>query len=210
METVELEIESARGPIAALYSPPPAGADGPAVAVMVGGADGGFDGPAEAIYPTLAEDLAALGVGALRLDFRIHRFPNDVEEGVHDLVSAIGYLAGEGVERIGLLGHSFGGAVVIEAGVRAAEEHPGAVCCVATLATQSAGAQRVAELAPVPLLLAHGLDDRRLTPDCSRTLHDIAGEPRELVLFPGATHSLRQVRAELRTLLLDWFRARLA
>ncbi len=204
MATVELEIESARGPIAALYSPPPAETDAAAAVIMVGGADGGFDGPAEAIYPTLAEDLAVLGVGALRLDFRIHKFPNDVEEAVHDLLGGIAYLAGEGVERIGLLGHSFGGAVVIEAGVRST-----GVTCVATLATQTAGAQRVAELAPVPLLLAHGLDDRRLTPECSRTLHGMAGEPRELVLFPGATHSLRQVRAELRTLLLDWFRARL-
>ncbi len=210
MATVELEIESARGPIPALYSPPPAATDAPAAVIMVGGADGGFDGPAEAIYPTLADDLAALGLGALRLDFRIHRFLNDVDEAVHDLVGGIAYLVGEGVERIGLLGHSFGGAVVIEGAVASASVHPGAVCCVATLATQTAGAQRVAELAPVPLLLVHGLDDRRLTPECSRTLHDVAGEPRELVLFPGATHSLRQVRAELRTLLLDWFRARLA
>ncbi len=208
MATVELEIESARGPISALYSPPPADASDSAAAaavIMVGGADGGFDGPAEAIYPTLAEDLAALGVGAMRLDFRVHKFPNDVEDGVYDLLSGIAHLVGEGVARVGLLGHSFGGAVVIDAGVRSTN-----VTCVATLATQTAGAQRVAELAPVPLLLAHGLDDRRLTPDCSRTLHGMAGEPRELVLFPGATHSLRQVRAELRALLLDWFRARLA
>jgi dipeptidyl aminopeptidase/acylaminoacyl peptidase len=120
------------------------------------------------------------------------------------VLNGIAYLVGKEVERVGLVGHSFGGAVVIDAGVRSPN-----VACVATLATQTAGAQRVAELAPTPLLLVHGLNDRRLSPECSRLLHEMAGEPRELVMFEGATHSLRQVRAELRELLVDWFRAQL-
>ncbi len=59
-------------------------------------------------------------------------------------------------------------------------------------------------LSPKPLLLIHGLDDIRLSPDCSRQLHRMAGEPKTLVLLEGATHSLRQRREEVRRMLLDW------
>ena len=128
-----------------------------------------------------------------------------MDEGVFDVLRGVEFLAGEGAERVGLLGHSFGGAVVIEAGVRS-----GLVASVATLATQTAGARRVADLAPTPLLLVHGLDDIRLPPDCSRLLHDLAGEPKRLELLDGATHSLRQRREDVRSLLLEWFTETLA
>ncbi len=192
-----VEIDSARGAIQCAFSAP--APDGPVV-VMVGGGDGGLDGPV-GLYPALAEDLAAAGIGTLRVDFRIHRFPGPVDEGVHDVRAAVAWLAGQGVARVGLLGHSFGGAVVIEA----AAQEPGRVVSIATLATQTAGAQRVDELAPRPLLLVHGLDDVRLTPDCSRLLYSLAGEPKELVLLEGATHSLRQRHPEVRELLVEWF-----
>jgi hypothetical protein len=192
-----VELPSPRGPVrCALHH-----VDGAAAAVvMVGGGDGGLDGPAEAIYPTLGADLAERGIATLRLDFRIHQFPGDVDEGVHDLLVGVRYLAGLGIARLGVLGHSFGGAVVIEAAAR----EP-AITSVATLATQTAGAQRVGELAPRPLLLVHGLADTRLSPDCSRLLYRLAGEPKRLELLEGATHSLRQRRAELRALVVDWF-----
>jgi hypothetical protein len=123
-----------------------------------------------------------------------------MDESVHDVRAGIGFLAGNGVSRVGLLGHSFGGAVMIEAGVQDA-----AVASVATLATQTAGAQRVGELAPRPLLLIHGLDDIRLPPDCSRMIFGMAGEPKRIELLEGARHSLRQRREDVRGLLRDWF-----
>ena len=190
-------VDSDRGPISCAYHPVP---EAEAAVIMVGGGDGGLDGPAEKLYPDLAADLQTRGIDALRLDFRIHRFPGPVEEGAHDVVAGIRYLVERGCSRVGLLGHSFGGAVVIEAAVR-----DSAVASVATLATQTAGAKRVHELAPRPILLVHGLDDVRLSPDCSRMLYRMAGEPKRLVLYEGATHSLRQRREDLRTLLLDWF-----
>jgi hypothetical protein len=192
-----VELPSPRGPVrCALHH-----VDGAAAAVvMVGGGDGGLDGPAEAIYPTLGADLAERGIATLRLDFRIHQFPGDVDEGVHDLLVGARYLAGLGIARLGVLGHSFGGAVVIEAAAR----EP-AITSVATLATQTAGAQRVGELAPRPLLLVHGLADTRLSPDCSRLLYRLAGEPKRLELLEGATHSLRQRREDVRGLVVAWF-----
>jgi hypothetical protein len=192
-----VELPSPRGPVrCALHH-----VDGAAAAVaMVGGGDGGLDGPAEAIYPTLGAGLAERGIATLRLDFRIHQFPGDVDEGVHDLLVGARYLAGLGIARLGVLGHSFGGAVVIEAAAR----EP-AITSVATLATQTAGAQRVGELAPRPLLLVHGLADTRLSPDCSRLLYRLAGEPKRLELLEGATHSLRQRREDVRGLVVAWF-----
>lgn len=191
-----IELPSARGPIPVLFD----AVEGATVAVaMVGGADGGFDGPAEALYPTLVEDFAERGVTSLRLDFRIHKFPNDVEAGAYDLLHGIAALEARGVSRLGLVGHSFGGAVVIEAG-----SHAPNVRAVVTLATQTAGAERTPQLAPTPLLLIHGRDDIRLSPRCSELLHEMAGEPKRLVILDGATHSLRQRRAEVRQLLLDW------
>ncbi|MSP21743.1 MAG: alpha/beta hydrolase [Dehalococcoidia bacterium] len=192
-----LEIPSSRGPIACAYSTP---REGVPVVVMVGGGDGGLDGPV-GLYPALARDLLEAGLGTLRVDFRIHRFPGPVEDGVHDVRAAVEWLAGRGMERVGLLGHSFGGAVVIDA----AAEEAARVASIATLATQTAGAQRVAELAPRPMLFVHGLDDTRLLPECSRYLYSLAGEPKDLVLLEGATHSLRQRHPEVRELLVEWF-----
>lgn len=167
---------------------------------MVGGGDGGLDGPAEALYPDLAGDLQARGIGSLRLDFRVHRFPGSLGDAVHDLLAGAAFLQGEGYERIGLVGHSFGGAAVIEAAARDQQ-----VASVATLATQTAGALRIGELAPRPVLLVHGLADTRLSPDCSRMLYDRAGGPKRIELLAGATHSLRQAREQVRRLLVDWF-----
>lgn len=195
--TTTISIPTDRGAIDTRWDAP---ANPPRGAVLlVGGGDGGFDGPAEALYPTLAEDFAARGLGTLRLDFRIHRFPNDVDEGAYDVLAGLQWLAAQGVEQVALVGHSFGGAVVIEA---AAQDI--SVAAVVTLATQTAGAQNVALVAPRPLLLIHGLDDVRLSPRCSQLLYGMAGDPRSLVLIPGATHSLRQAREEVRTRILEF------
>ena len=198
-----IEIRSERGAIPCALHLPSDSAASEAAVIMVGGGDGGLDGPS-ALYPDLADDLCDLGVGALRLDFRDHRFPGIVEAGVYDVRAGLEYLAAEGVRRVGLLGHSFGGAVMIEAAVQTKGRAP-RVATVATLATQTAGAQRVGLLAPIATLFVHGLADQRLPADCSRLLYERAGEPRRLELFEGATHSLRQVREEVRALLLDWF-----
>jgi len=47
----------------------------------------------------------------------------------------------------------------------------------------------VSELSPRPLLLVHGSDNKLNPPDESVELHRLAGEPKELVLLPGAGHT---------------------
>lgn len=198
----EIALPSNRGPVVCAYHPV---AGSTSAVLAVGGTDGGLDGPADALYPDLAQDLAALGIAMLRVDFRGRIAPGIVDEGVHDVLTGLDFLAAEGIERVGLVGHSFGGAVVIAAAARSPQ-----VVTVATLAAQTAGAQPVVELAPRPLLLIHGLDDIRLSPDCSRLLYRMAGEPKRLELLEGARHSLRQRRADVRRLLLEWFTDTLA
>ena len=53
-----------------------------------------------------------------------------------------------------------------------------------------------------PLL---GLTHARLGPHCSEFIYEWAREPKELVLFEGAGHGLRECRDELHDLLKGWF-----
>jgi dipeptidyl aminopeptidase/acylaminoacyl peptidase len=143
-------------------------------------------------------------MAALRLDFRLHRAPGDVEEGTHDVLAGVALLKSKAAGRIGLVGHSYGGAVVISAAALSND-----VDAVVTLSTQTAGTALASRIAPRPLLLVHGELDRRLSPQCSRYVYEHAGEPKELVILRGAKHSLRQRREELRALLREWLVARL-
>jgi alpha/beta superfamily hydrolase len=188
--------------VAALYHHPVGGG---AVAICVGGFDGGFDGPADGLFPALAEDLEPHGIGVMRVDFRDRSSPGVVVDGASDVMAAVEELRRRGVDRIGLVGHSFGAAVMIHVAARTAE-----VKTVVTLSAQTAGAMDAPSLAPRPFLLIHGLDDIRLSPDCSRYLYSIAGEPKKLVLLEGARHSLRQRSREVLALVRDWLVADLA
>ena len=198
---VRLETDRGRGPVSCLYHEGRRNGGG---VVFVGGTDGGFDGPASGIYATLAADLLADGVSSLRLDFRLHVAPGDVEEGTHDILAGVAFLKQRGAGRIGLVGHSYGGAVVINAAALSRD-----VDAVVTLSTQTAGTALAPRIAPKPLLLVHGELDRRLPPACSRYVYERAGEPKELVVLQGAKHSLRQRREELRQLVREWLVARL-
>lgn len=197
-----LRLRSDRGDIPCFYHP---GRPGGGAVIWVGGFDGGFDGPADRIYATLAGDLQENGVGSLRLSYRVLGSPGNVEEAVYDVLAGVAFLVQEGAGRIGLAGHSFGGAVVISAAALSPQ-----VSAVVTLSTQTAGTALTPRVAPRPMLIVHGEQDRRLPPECSRYVYRMAGEPKELVMLPGARHSLRQRREELRRLLRRWLVEKLA
>ena len=194
-------LQTPRGGVEAIYHPAP---DAQAGVIWVGGTDGGVDGPADAIYPTLASSLASAGIASLRVAYRVLGSPGNLREAVHDVESANAHLKTLGIRRVGLVGHSFGGAVVIEAASRLPE-----VQAVVALSTQTAGAEAAPRLAPRPLLLVHGEEDQRLPPWCSKYVLQQARQPKELVLLPGARHSLRQRREELRVLLETWLAEKL-
>ena len=165
---------------------------------MVGGAGGDITGPA-GIYEELAICLQTEGVTALRLEYRA---PNHLEECVYDLLAGVQALGRQGVERVVLVGWSFGGAVVISAG--AASD---AVVGVATVASQTYGAGAVGELAPEKsLLLIHGTADRVLPYELSQRLYARAGEPKELVLYPESGHGIEHHRSQMLEKLHGWSR----
>jgi alpha-beta hydrolase superfamily lysophospholipase len=169
-------------------------------AIYVGGALGGLDGPANAVYVRLAADLAggARGLSGLRLHYRE---PGEFTECVLDVLAGISFLKGIGAQRIVLVGHSFGAAVAIKAG-----ELSDRVAGVAALSPQLYGTRTVARLAPKALLLVHGTADRVLDHAASKDIYERAGEPKRLVLYEGADHTLSPCEDELFELLCAWLR----
>lgn len=170
--------------------------DGSRGVIWVSGARGGFDGPASGIYARLSREMVDVGINSLRLNYR---FPGNFDQCVLDVLIGIRFLELQGIDRIALVGHSFGGAVVIMAGTVSIQ-----VKTVVGLSSQTVGAQRVNELSPVSLLLVHGDSDQILPARCSHDIFQRAGEPKELVIFPDCGHLLTECQEELHDLLRDW------
>ena len=167
--------------------------------VWAAGARGGFDGPAHGLYRDLAIRLALRGAASLRVNYR---HPANLDESTLDVLTAVWHMAALGYTRVALVGHSFGGGVVISAS-RYTTHARG----VAALASQTMGAEDVALLGGRPLLVVHGEADVVLPLVNAETIIDWASGPKQLVTYPGAGHGLRECADELRTLLEDWLTA---
>ena len=172
------------------------GAEAPGRAVVcISGALGGFDGPAK-LYVRLGQELPAHGIMVVRLNYRM---PNEFGECVLDAMAGLAFAKATHHERAALIGHSFGGAVAINAGTLAP-----AVTTVIAVSSQLYGAHVVAELAPRPLLLLHGTADTILPHECSERLYERAQEPRTLKLFPGVGHRFSEAPGELLETVREW------
>ncbi len=176
--------------------------DASSVVVAGGGAMGGVLGPADGLYHALGVALGDLGIGMLRVGWRR---PNDIDLCRLDLLAAADLAARRGAERFVTVGHSFGGAVAIQAAVAMGEWAAGVV----TLATQSAGCERASDLGDVPLILFHGDRDELLPPMASEVVRMLAGSG-QLVLLPGTGHLLTEAGDELRARLTTWIPRQLA
>jgi uncharacterized protein len=163
--------------------------------VCLSGAIGGLDGPAW-LYARLGAELPRRGVAVARIDYRE---PGEFAECVLDAMAALAFLAGTGHRRVALLGHSFGGAVVINAGTLGRQ-----VSAVAAISSQLAGAHVVADLAPRPLLLVHGTADTILSHQSSEAIFERAAEPKTLNLVAGADHRFSAHGDELFELVAGW------
>ena len=193
----EVMLITSRGDIRCILHP----ASGDAAVIWVCGALGGLDGPSFGIFKDLSEELVTEGITSLRLDYRV---PGYVPQCVPDVLIGIYFLSQEGTKNIGLVGHSFGGAVVIQAGVLSPQ-----VKTVVGISSQTYGAHPVGRLSPKPLLLVHGERDQNLPADCSRQIYQWAGEPKELVIYKDNGHFLRECHDELHDLLKDWLVSKL-
>lgn len=175
-----VDVESERGTILMRWYE---AAWGDSAVIYAGGVGGGFDSPGAGLYPHLASDLAAHGMAGLRVSYRD---PLDIDEARFDVLAGVSFLRSEGVRRIGLVGHSFGGAVAIQA---ASEDR--SVRTVVAISSQGHGADAVERL-PVhcSLLLLHGEADDVVHPSTSGWIHSHAQVRKRLVLLPGGSHVL--------------------
>lgn len=165
--------------------------------ILVGGVGGGWDTPAHGLYPLLSQQLIKDDIASLRVRFR---YPTQLIDSVVDVLASISYLHDEGMKNFALVGHSFGGAVVIQAAIQSPD-----VKTVVTLATQSYGTDAVSELATrCSLLLLHGTADQVLPPYCSQSVYQLALQPKRLILYPDADHGLDEVANEVTQVVRDW------
>jgi len=194
-----VETYTMRGMLKLLWHGDPAAEE---VVLLGGGGMGGFLGPAHGLYLHLGTELARLGMGTICVDYRR---PGDLDLSLLDVAATADWAMQSGGRRFVCVGHSFGGAVAVQAGATLR----GFCAGVATLSTQSAGCEMAGLLEGVPLLLVHGERDEVLSPNDSAMVRSLAGHG-DLRLFPGAGHQLNEVHRELRSLLLDWIPARFA
>jgi pimeloyl-ACP methyl ester carboxylesterase len=178
-----MEVVTADGIITCLRHGLDAGEE--ATTLFVGGALGGLSGPAGGLYHRVASE-----VGGVRIHYRK---PGRMDDCLMDVLLVQHLLARRGVERVVVVGHSFGGAVAIGAGVLLGP----AIAGVVALSTQVPGTESVDRLAGTPLLLIHGDNDAVLPDLCSRNVYERAGDPKELVILPGEGHLLDGVADSL-------------
>lgn len=192
-------LHTGRGAVRCRHYPVP-GAD--RAAVWVGGVGGGWDTPANALYPRLCRAFLDQGIASLRVRFRK---PGNLAEAVHDVRAGVRFLEDQGIGAVAVTGHSFGGAVVIRAAAWS-----DAVRAAVTLATQSHGADPVAELGPrCALLLLHGDCDDILPWTCSATVFKRARQPKRLRILEGAGHVLDEAADIVEQEVRAWLPARL-
>jgi alpha/beta hydrolase family protein len=190
-----VEVYTLEGLLTLLWHGDP---DAENVVLMCGGAMGGLLGPGKGLYHWLGEYFAhdGHGIGTIRVGYRK---PNHLPKCVHDLVAAADLANRFGARRFITVGHSFGGAVALQAALVLGEHCRGVV----TLATQSAGCEDVGELGGTPLILFHGEGDELLPPETSAVVQMLAGHG-EVVYLAGTGHLLTEAADELRERLTVW------
>jgi dienelactone hydrolase len=174
-----------------------------AAVVLVSGAGGGVSGPSgkvpplhtaeqkqankQGIYPSLADKLALLiSIPCIRLDYR---HPAQTDYCTADIAASLDYLSQQyNSTRFVIVGWSFGSSPCITA----AADEPDRIRGVASIGSQLAGTDGIAQLSPRPFFLLHGADDPVLSASSSQTLYQQYGTEghRDIKLFPGGDHGL--------------------
>ena len=163
----------------------------------VGGSQSGWNSPAKGLYPRLCQELTQSRITSLWIRYR---YEHQLLESVFDVLTGIQYLKNKGICKIALIGHSFGGAVVIHSAVSS-----DLVRTVITLATQRANTDCVSQLPPhCSILLLHGKADKVLLPWSSEKVYQLASYPKQLLLYDGADHDLDEVSDKVYLTVKDW------
>ncbi len=194
-----VEIYTMEGLLQILWHGAPGATD---VTLMCGGAMGGMLGPGRSLYLELGLELAAEGRAAMAIGYRK---PGDLTRCLLDTCAAADLALRNGAERFAILGHSFGGAVAIQAASTFATHTAGVI----TYATQSAGCEEAARLGDTPLLLLHGENDSILGPENSMMVQSLAGTG-EVRTFPETDHLMVEAADEIAEITGSWVREKFA
>ena len=166
-------------------------------ALWVGGIGNSRGTPVEALYTDSACTLTKEGITSLQVHFR-HR--ERLQDSAYDVEAGLAYLHSKGIRSVALIGHSFGGAVVIRVASQIS-----IVRTVITLAAQSLGAEEVIHLKPCcSILLLHGTEDTVVPCGCSQYLHRLAQTRKKLLLCPGADHNFKPLTDIVQQRVQEW------
>ncbi len=139
------------------------------------------------------------GISTIQIKYR---YGGDLKECTNDLLDAINHVDNLGIHKAGLLGWSFGGAVVCQAAEK--NKSKTEIKAIATLATQSYGVDLISKCNGVASLFIHGTDDTCLSTKCSEYTYKIAEEPKKLILVEDH-HGFDSTGEELQKEIVDWF-----
>lgn len=171
--------------------------------VWLGGELGGWASPAGNLYDRLCLALTQEGIAGLHVRLRE---PRDHEESIHDALAGVAFLEAEGMAQLGLVGYSSGGAVALDVAARALDS----VRTLITLASTETALRSAPLIAgKCSWLLIHGKADAEVPPQASQELYHLAGQPKLILLYDGATHSLEEVERELVEAICHWLVTRL-
>ncbi len=188
-----MEVNTRRGPVSAIFTPVMGTLH---AVVMIGEGRQPQDGPMGA-FRKLSEDLQEAGVLSLRLAMRD---PTNLVNSVADVMGTLDVLERHGIKVAGLVGWGFGAAVAINAALER-----DLVQGVVAIALPTADTEGIDELSPCALLVLHGAEDIVTPLPAARDRFNAAGEPKELVIFPGDGHALEGHRVEIVEKIVDWY-----
>jgi alpha/beta superfamily hydrolase len=181
------------GPFKLEYTP----AVGASSAILwLSGTDGGIDGPFAGFYSRLARSLQRQGIASAQLEYS---HPGDFETSLGETRGALDYMESSGLQEIAIVGFSFGGGLAVEAAAERSEIRTAIV-----LSGQGFGTDRVAQIAPRPLLIVHTEGDMNIPIEIARNLLDRAGAHSELVELPSNDHYLEDVARPAQGLVRRW------
>jgi alpha/beta superfamily hydrolase len=159
--------------------------------IVVGGAGGDYQTPADSLYPRLGEYFKGMGVSSLHVKFRE---TGNLGESITDVLVGIEFLKLENIKTFGLIGYSFGGAVAVQAAFNETD-----VKTIVLISTQSAGLSPISFLPKeTSVFLIHSEEDEITPPEISVYAYEQSHEPKGIEIFDTkASHNLNEIADEI-------------
>jgi len=187
-----ISLKTSRGILECRYY---ASAERRRAVVFAGDTRGGWDSPVRNIlYPGLCNDLSRHNINCLRIKYR---YPENLAESILDVLAGVTFLAQDGVETIGLVGHGFGGA----ASIQAAAASP-LVSTVVSLSTYIFGTEAVRDFRETQSLFVIENDDSPIP--IFDSIFDQAHEPKVLLHMKESSHDFNEAAPEVYFAIKDW------